>query len=137
MPATISPQEALIYAMVTMSAVDRSISTEELSRIGSVVRQLPMFDGFQEEQLVGIAKDCGEALASTDGLNKTLEMIDDGLPARLRETAYMLALEVAAVDLKIEAEEIRFLELLADKLRLDRLTTAALERGARARHQRV
>jgi hypothetical protein len=35
----------------------------------------------------------------------------------------------------VRNEEIRFLELLRDKLRLDKLTIAAIERGARARHQ--
>jgi hypothetical protein len=57
------------------------------------------------------------------------------LPEKLYETAYALAVEVAAVDRIVRNEEIRFLELLRDKLRLDKLTIAAIERGARARHQ--
>ena len=45
--------------------------------------------------------------------------------------------EVAASDLKIRLEEVRFLEMLAGRLNLEKLTCAALERAARARHQQV
>ena len=55
----------------------------------------------------------------------------------LRETAYILAAEVAASDLSSRPEERRFMQLLAQRLRLDNLTVAALERAARARHQQV
>ena len=41
----ISPPEALIYAMVTVSAADRTITTEELARIGSIVRELARLQG--------------------------------------------------------------------------------------------
>ena len=37
----------------------------------------------------------------------------------------------------LEQEELRFLELLRDRLNLDRLTTAAIEVAARARHRRM
>lgn len=46
-----SIQEALIYAMVTMSAVDRIISDGELSKIGAIVNQLPVFKGFDVDHL--------------------------------------------------------------------------------------
>ena len=35
---------------------------------------------------------------------------------------------------EVKPEEVRFLELLSDALELDTLTTAALERGIRARN---
>jgi len=136
MPATLNPQEALIYTMVTISAVDRTMSEEELSSIGSMVSQLPMFEDFTAD-LVDVAKACGAALASEHGLDKVLAMIGEALSGPLRESAYMLALEVAAADMQVKTEEIRFLELLADALKLDRLVVSALERGVRARHQRV
>ncbi len=63
-----------------------------------------------------------------------LELIRDTLPEKLRETAYAVALEVAAADLFVQPEETRFLEMLADTLELDNLTTAAIERGIRARN---
>jgi hypothetical protein len=76
-------------------------------------------------------------LAQQDGLDKVLRLIKESLPPHLAETAYVLAAEVAASDLRVELEEIRYLELLAEELDLDKLTCAALKRAARARHQRL
>ncbi len=137
MSARLTPQEALVYAMITVSAVDRAMTDDELSRIGSIVEQLPPFQGLGRDWLVRKAEECGSVLSETGGLGKILDLIAEVLPQRLRETAYVLAAEVAASDLKVKIEEVRFLEMLADKLNLDALTCAALERAARARHQRI
>ena len=59
---------------------------------------------------------------------------DTQLAEKLYETAYALAVEVAAADLDVGQEELRFLEMLQDKLGLDALVKTAIERGARARH---
>ncbi len=134
MSDTISPQEALIYVMVTISAVDSTMTDSELHMIGDIVQSLPVFKGFDKERLVGVSQVCGTLLSGEDGLNTALDLINRSLPARLRETAYALAVEVAAVDLSVEQEELRFLQLLRDALSLDKLTIAAIERGARARY---
>lgn len=133
----LSPEQALIYAMVTTAAVDRAIADSELSRIGSIVTELPMFVAYGRDWLVEEAQGCGRVLSGPTGLDTALDMIRDGLPAHLRETAYVLAAEVAATDMKVKPEETRFLELLGDKLEIDQLVRAALERAARARHQTV
>jgi uncharacterized membrane protein YebE (DUF533 family) len=137
MTAPLTPHEALIYAMVTTSAVDRRITDDELSRIGSIVKELPPFHDFDRDWLVGEAQDCGKVLARPDGLRHVLDIIAEALPERLHETAYVLAAEVAATDLRVKVEEVRFLELLAERLKLDKLVCAALERAARARHQKA
>ncbi|MBZ0215357.1 MAG: tellurite resistance TerB family protein [Fimbriimonadaceae bacterium] len=134
MSETISPQEALIYVMVTISAVDSSMTDLELHMIGDIVQSLPVFKGFDNDQLIPISQSCGSLLSGDNGLNATLDLINASLPARLRETAYALAVEVAAADLSVEQEELRFLQLLRDALNLDKLTIAAIERGARARY---
>lgn len=133
----LTPQEALIFAMITISAVDREISDEELRRIGSIVAELPPFEGYNQDWLVNEAQACGRYLVKPNGLNTVLQLVKKTLPRRLYETAYVLAAEVAASDLNVREEEIRCLELLAETLEIDRLTCAALERAARARHQRV
>jgi hypothetical protein len=125
---------ALIYAMVTMSAVDRTMTDAEMVRIGEIVSHLPIFADYEEEKLVKAAEACGEILGADGGLDKVLGLIKSGLPKRLRETAYAVALEVAAADLSVRVEELRFLDLLRDALELDKLTTAAIERGVRARN---
>lgn len=132
----LTPPRALIYTMITISAVDRKISDVELGRIGSIVRDLPAFEGFEDERLVEESQSCGKILSGANGLDRVLDLIYAALPEHMRETAYALAAEVAAADRKVDPAEIKFLQMLGQKLELDRLTCAALERAARARHQR-
>lgn len=131
----ITPHEALIYVMITTAAADRQISDRELDRIAQLVRQLPVFMGYDVDNLPAAAERCGGVLSNEDGLDEMLDMIAGALPKKLYETAYALAVEVAAADLKVPDEEIRLLELLRDALHLDKLVTAAIERSAKARHQ--
>ena len=50
------------------------------------------------------------------------------------ETAYALACDVAVADSRLTQEELRLLEMIRFRLEVDRLSAAAIERGARARH---
>ena len=95
---------------------------------------LPVFDDFDQEDLVAAAEACGNILSNDGGLQRVLRLIKEGLPKKLRETAYAVALEVAAADLDVRPEETRLIELLRDTLDLDQITTAAIERGIRARN---
>ncbi len=133
----LSTHQALIYTMITMSGVDRDISDTELNRIGSIVKNSPVFEDFELNELTKVASSCGSALGEDDGLNQVLTAIATAVPEKLRETAYALAVEVAIIDRKVEREEIRFLQMLRDRLDLDKLIVAAIERGARARHRKI
>lgn len=135
MSSPITIQDALIYVMMTMSAVDRMMTDAELAQIGNITRTLPIFQDFNEERLVRVSKDCGAILSEPDGLDTVLLIIHDALPANLYDTAYSLAVEVAAADLHVEQEELRLLQILRDRLALDKLTCAAIERGAMARYR--
>ena len=137
MTESLNHHAALIYVMVTMSAVDRAMNDAEIARIGEIVTHLPIFANYDQEQLVRTAEDCGEILSADGGLDHVLVLIRSNLPPKLRETAYAVALEVAAADLDVKPEETRFLEMLRDALDLDKLTTAAIERGIRARNLTV
>ncbi len=134
MSQMINHHQALIYVMVTISAVDRSMNDEEFARIGSVIRNLPIFRDFDQERLLHTARECGDILSEDGGLEAVLTMVADALPEYLHETAYALAVEVAAADLSVQQEELRFLQMLRDRFSLDKLVLAAIERGARARH---
>lgn len=125
---------ALVYVMVTISAVDRAMTDDELHRIGEIVSNLPIFSDYDDNDLVKTAEACGEILSADGGLQQVLRLVRGALPDKLRETAYAVALEVAAADRLVRPEEIRFLEMLGDTLELDRMTTAAIERGIRARN---
>ena len=130
----VSTQDRLVYAMVCIAAVDRQMGETELLRIGNVVKVLPVFEGYSGEKLVNASQACTDILQSDEGLETVLSMIAD-LPKRLHETAYALAAEIAASDRRVAAEEVRFLQMLRGRLSVDKLTAAALERGAQARHQ--
>ncbi len=130
----LSPQEALVYIMILVSAADRDMTDAEFIRIGHMVHNLPIFRDFDDEWLIPIAERCAQELDREDGLEFVLAKAVTALPEKLRETAYALSLEVAAADLKVQDEEIRILEMIRHDLNLDRLNAAALERGARARH---
>lgn len=130
----LNTHSALIYVMVTMAAVDRTMTDQELTRIGHVVSHLPAFEGFEVDRLVRVAESCGDILSEDGGLDTVLSMVSEALPKKLKETAYALAVEVAAADLDVRQEELRLLEMLRDAFQLDKLTTAAIERGASARH---
>ena len=132
----ISNHDALVYVMVTMSAVDRDMTDAELAKIGNIIKTLPVFSGFSGDQLVEASERCSALLQQENSLQKVLD-IAAALPIHLHETAYALAVDVAAADLQVEQEEIRFLQLMRDTLHLDKLTIAAIERGARARHHRI
>lgn len=137
MSTTLTPPVALIYAMTTLSAADRTINTEELARIGSIVRELPPFRDYTDDWLADAAQECGKLLKKPNGVETVVALVGSSLPPRLYETAYVLCAEVAASDLSVHADEEKFLRLLATALDLDELTCAALRRAARARHQRV
>ena len=136
MPGTISTEQALIYTMVTMSGVEGPINAVELAEIGNIVRHLPIFRNFDEERLTTVAQEVAEILGESEGLQAVLGLVKEALTPKLRETAYALAVEVAAADLAVGKEELRFLAILRDTLELDKLVTAALERSAIARFQR-
>jgi tellurite resistance protein len=136
MSKIINHHRALIYVMVTMSGVDGLIGEKELRRIGRIVKHLPAFKTFDTEELTQAAQECGEILQQEDGgLEAVLGLVKDALPPALEETAYALACEVAAADLMVGREELRFLALLRDALGLDKLITAAIERGVIARNK--
>ena len=62
MAPPVSHHEALIYAMVTLSASDRNMTDKELRKIGDVVQTLPIFADFNRDRLVQVAEACGSIL---------------------------------------------------------------------------
>jgi len=130
----ISHQDTLVFVMVSVAAVDRQMEEQEMLRIGNIVNILPVFKKYSGDQMVNAAKMCRDILQDDEGLETILGMAA-GLPRNLQETAYALAAEIAASDLNVSPEEVRLLQLLRNRLGLDKLICSALERGARARHQ--
>jgi tellurite resistance protein len=131
----LDPHGALIYTMVIVSAADANMSDTELKTIGDIIAHLPAFRAFDNKALPKVLNGCVEQLGKADGLEETLRAINDALPPHLHETAYAVACDLVASDGEASQEELRVLEMIRHRLNVDRLTAAAIERGARARFQ--
>jgi tellurite resistance protein len=131
----LDPHGALICTMVIVSAADSNMTDAELAIIGEIVGHLPVFRDFDRDTLPSVLESCSRLLSRDDGLAEAFSEIKKALPANLRETAYALACDVAAVDGAAAQEELRVLEMMRDRLAIDRLIAAGIERGARARFQ--
>lgn len=131
--STLTIQAALTHVMVTIAAADGKMSENELKRIGSITDTMPVFVGMTRDELVAQANECTAILDDADGIDIILDMVVNALPERLYDTAYAVAVDVAAADLTVAQEELRFLQMLRDALDLDKLVVAAIERSARAR----
>jgi len=133
----LSTHDALIYLMVVSAWSDAAMTEAELQRIEDQILRLPVFAGFDTERLEQVANACADLMKGPEGLDGVLDAAVAALPARLHDTAYALAVEIAASDLLLEQEELRYLEMMRDRLAIDRLTTAAIEVAARARYRRA
>jgi len=132
----IDPQAALIYIMVMVSAADSDMADSELRITGDIVNHLPIFADYDKKRLTQDLKSCAALLGRDTGLEEALKNVKAALPAKLRETAYAIACDVAAAGGEISQETLRLLELLRHRLGIDRLVAVAIERGARARFAR-
>ena len=133
---TLSVQDALVYLMVVTASSDEGISDHELAAIGSLIERSPVFDGFDHARLEKVANDAVDETNSI-GLDGVLDHAVAAVPKRLHDTAYALAVEVAVVDVQLPQEELRLLEMVRDRLDIDRLVTAAIEASARARMRKA
>lgn len=122
--------------MVVTAAADRTLSDQELNRMSALVKRLPVFEGYDVNQLSKVTLECSDLIANV-GIEGVLALVISKLPERLRDTGYALAVEIAAVDLELEQEELIWLEMVRDSLQLDRLITAAIEAAARARLRKL
>ncbi|MEM1362040.1 MAG: tellurite resistance TerB family protein [Pseudomonadota bacterium] len=130
----LTPQDALVALMVTVSASDETIRTSELVAIEDIVNHLPVFSDYDIDRIRAVSGTVFDLLEEEDGLDALFGLVREALPERLWETAYALACDVAAADGRLGQDELRLLEETRHELAIDRLHAAAIERGARARH---
>lgn len=134
---SLSPQDALVAVMIAVSASDEQMRTTELVAINRMVNQMPVFEGYDPDRIRQIAQTVFDLFEEEEGLDALFGLIRDGLPARLIETAYAMACDVASADGNVRQLELEMLEEIRDQLAVDRLHAAAIEWGARVRHMRV
>lgn len=128
-------QEALVCTMVLIAAADGGITDREIGVMSGLVQTLPVFQDFSSDQLDAATEAAIGLLGEDDGLSHAGQLIRDALEPRLRETAYALACDVVAAQRAPQQPVLRMLEFVVSELRIDALVAAAIERGARARHQ--
>jgi hypothetical protein len=134
----LDPQEALVCTMVLVAAAETGgITDREIAVMASLVQTLPIFEHFSNERLQRAADAAVQLLREDEGLEHAGRLIRGSLEARLRETAYTLACEVVAADRAHGQRILHMLAFLAAELELDNLVIAAIERGTRARYQRL
>jgi tellurite resistance protein len=133
-PASLSAQDALVAVMIATSAADEELRTAEMVAIQRMVNHMPIFAGYDLDRIRVIANTVFDLFEVEDGLDALFGLIRDGLPERLRETAYAMACDAAAADGRLRDIELRMLEEVREELNIDRLHAAAIEWGARVRH---
>ena len=133
--STPTPQEALVYLMVIVSASDRDMRDEELARIGAITRTMPVFDGFEHTHTLAVAQECQRLLHEEAGFEGLLDMIAEVLEPALRETAYVLAVDIAAADHSLRMEEARVLDIVRERFGIDPTTSETIDRVASIRHR--
>lgn len=133
-PASFSPQDALVAVMVAESASDENITNSELMSITRIVDHMPIFASYDSSRIKTVSQVVFDLFEVEDGLDALFGIIRDALPEELFETAYAMACDVAAADGRLRQGELEFMAEIRYELNIDRLHGAAIERGARARH---
>jgi len=134
---SLSAQDALAAVMIATSAADEDVSSREFREISAIVQILPAFRDYDVDRIDRVGALVTDLFSEEDGLDALLGLVKAALPDHLRETAYALACDVAAADGAVRMTELRWLEELRHELSVGRLAAAAIERGSRARHQRL
>ncbi len=129
--------EALVLTMVLVAAADGAMTDRQIGVMSGQVQTLPAFHDFTTEQLGAVTDAAVRLLKEEDGLQHAGRLMRGALKARLRETAYALACEVAAANQVAKQRTLGMLDFVRNELQLDPLIAAAIERGVRARHQHI
>ncbi|MEM0923007.1 MAG: tellurite resistance TerB family protein [Pseudomonadota bacterium] len=134
---SLSPQDALVSVMIAVSVADGEMTDSELDTIRGIIGHLPVFIGYDVDRVGMVSGIVGEIFDDEDGIDALVGLVAQALPEALTETAYALACDVAAADGSVAMTELKLLEILRHDLSVGRLAAAAIERGARARYQKL
>ena len=132
-PTSFNPQDALVAIMVAASVSDERLSPPEILWIIRIVESLPIFEDYDTDRISRVSQTVVDLFEEEDGLDALFGIVNEALPDTLAETAYALACDVIAADGRARHSELRMLEEMRHALEIDRLSAAAIERGARAR----
>ena len=134
-PHSLTAQDALVAIMMAVSASDLNVRTSELVTIQRIVNHLPVFADYDADRVAAVSQTVFDLFEEEDGLDALFGLVKESLPEKLHETAYAMACDVAAADGKLAEDELQMLAEIRYQLNIGRLHGAAIEQGARARHQ--
>jgi hypothetical protein len=129
----LSPEAALVFAMVVAIGSDRAIAPEDLESIGDLVDHLPIFGGLDRQRVSELAARCSEQLTRPGGIERTYGEIRDALSGRLQEAAYALSCDVIA--LCRPQQDQQALERIRALLEVDPVTARSIACAARERRK--
>ncbi len=132
---SLSPCDALVAVMVAVSASDATVRTSELVAIQRMVDHAPVFASYDDGRIRAVSQTVMTLFEEEEGLDALFGLIRDALPAKLYETAYALACDVAAADGRLYEGEIEMLAEIRHQLDVSRLHAAAIELSAQLRHR--
>jgi uncharacterized membrane protein YebE (DUF533 family) len=131
----LTPQEALVYAMVIAAEADHQVVQAEIDIIGDLVHHLPAFAGLDRVAMTEMASRCSERIASEGSVDPLFEEIRHALSPGLRDTAYALICDVIAVDRRLNRDEMRLLDQIRAQLGVDPTLARTVERVTELRFQ--
>jgi tellurite resistance protein len=137
MTAPFSAQDSLVAAMVLTAAADGRLSNVEREVIGAILALKPVFKGYDRARFGTMVDIVGAMLEEDSGVDQVMTLLTENLPEHLRDTAYAMACDVTAADGLAKQEELQLLALMRERLAIEPLLAAAIERAARARFRMV
>lgn len=122
----VSPSDAALAALTLLAALEPDTQTS----LEAYLPLCPQIDAGRAALIVPLILDMAGA---PDGVEAVMDLIADTLSPDNGDTAYLFAAEYVSACGTMLPEQMRLLERLAEALKLDRLTRAALDRAALAR----
>lgn len=122
----LTAEEAVVFAMVMMSASDADMSLEELETVRDVLADTPALENFDQRDLPRVAGRCAMIITGREGRGEALRMVRAATPEDFRSVAYEAAMRVAAADGVVKPAERALLEALREALDLGEAEADAL-----------
>ncbi len=126
-------QDAIILCLLAAAAVDGTPQNSEILLIEAIASTTPALAQENSENYARMMEIGLALLGGPEGLESMFSLATRQLSPRERATCFAIVVEFVCRNGQVSPEEMRYLDLLADHFRLDRLTRAAIEQAARIR----
>lgn len=126
-------QDAIILCLLTAAAVDGAPQNSEIGLIEAIANTTPALAQNSSEDYARMMEIGLALISGPEGLESMFALATRQLATHERETCFAIVVEFVCRNGKISPEELRFLDLLADHFKLDKLLRAAIEKAARTR----